>query len=597
MSLSNSNGLHEKINAELITKIKNLFKSVKKTSEFEFIFFSKQEKQLTLEKYISLLKFLSKRTSLNKNLKLIKEEITLDIAYNPDKENSYRCTLVGKESIDKYMKKFGTANNHVIFRNFVKWSKKDKDIQVMKKVKSADNTVDVDDLYMRVRLSNELPLDDKEMKMLIELDETHIQYISFRFKTRTTLYVHEKSDEYVKIDLTTTKTEYTYNRLNNAIPRYELEIETKSDKANTELLDKMFQETETLFKIIQQSNAVIIKSEAEKVINNYKTLLSVPVANQNALYGRQPVSLEIQYIENLANRYAVTDKADGERHFLVIFDKKVYLINKNLDVKNTGIVLKNDKYDNSVMDGELIFIKGRYSFLVFDCLFDSGVDVRTKIKLEERLTHADNIINASFIFGKQKGIVYEKSPSKDFNLNKELTFHKNQIKKMIDNYNYDIELEKHIPLIRRKYFIFALGAKSWEIYAYASLMWNAYTSDPNIKCPYILDGLIFQPNEQSYVANVRDSRYSDYKWKPQEKNSIDFYIEFLKDNNGDIMTVYDNSYDEIDDDQHAIETGTERIRNQNYKICRLHVGQSTGKTQIPVLFKENENLHEAFLLL
>ena len=44
----------------------------------------------------------------------------------------------------------------------------------------------------------------------------------------------------------------------------------------------------------------------------------------------------------------------------------------------------------------------------------------------------------------------------------------------IRNY-YDIEIDTKYPLIRRKYFIHAYGAKDWEIYSYASLMWNLYT--------------------------------------------------------------------------------------------------------------------------
>jgi hypothetical protein len=152
-------------------------------------------------------------------------------------------------------------------------------------------------------------------------------------------------------------------------------------------------------------------------------------------------------------------------------------------------------------------------------------------------------------------------------------------------------------LVRRKYFIHALGAKQWEIYGYSSMIWNSYTNDTEIKCPYILDGLIYQPNDQAYVAEKKNSKYSDYKWKPQEKNSIDFYVEFVKDSAGNVLTVYDNSYDDIGEDHNDDNIGEKRIKNQNYKICRLFVGQAIGKKQSPVPFKENEDLHEAYLLL
>jgi hypothetical protein len=602
MSKNNSSlDIMDKIGKDNIGKIKDLFKKLKKTSEFEFIFFSKRDKNttLTLDKYITLLKFLTKRSSINKDISL-ESSVMMDISYNPDKETSYRCTLQNKETIDKYMKKLSTANNHVILKNLISLSSKDDNITVMKKAKNGEETIDVDDLFMRIRMADELDLDKNEVAMLKGLDESAMDKIAIRFKERTSLFLVKTDNTHVKIDLTITKTETRHDRLKLSIPRYELEIETMSKTVDLKLLETMFYETELLFKVLQQSNFIITKSEAEKVIEAYKELLLVPKSNEKSLYGRKPISLEIQYVEQLANKYAVTDKADGERHFLIISNNNVYLINSNLGVKNTGIVLNetNEKYNNSVVDGELIFVKNRYIFLVFDCLFIGGNDIRKTIKLEDRLKSADEIIDNCFVFGTQKGIKYDPIPKlKEFNFDKMIIYHKTQIKKMINNLNYDIEIEKKMVLVRRKYFIHALGAKPWEIYGYSSLMYNSYTNDTEIKCPYILDGLIYQPNDQAYVVEKKNSKASDYKWKPPEKNSVDFYIEFIKDNSGNVLTVYDNSYEDITDDPNAAETGEKRIRNQTYKICQLHVGQQIGKNQTPILFREQDDLHEAYLLL
>jgi mRNA (guanine-N(7))-methyltransferase domain/mRNA capping enzyme, catalytic domain len=598
--MSEKLGIYDKVGKDNVDDIRKLYNTIKKTDEFEFIFFSKKDKSLTLEKYVTLLRFLNQRSKKDKNMRLESNITTLDVVYNPDREVSYRAVLSNKEAIEKYMKKLAPANNHVIFRNLVKLSKKDNDIQTQKKEKNTDRTIDVDDLYMRARMSDELDLSSEEVVSLSALDETHRNKIILRYKERTSFYVVDADNEYVKIDLTVTRMDSKYNNLRSAIPRYELEIETKSNKANEKLLDKMFSEMEVLFKVLQQSNFIITRTLSNKVIENYRNLLIVPQASENQLYGRQPISLEIQYMELLVNKYAITDKADGERHFLIITDNHVYLLNKNLDVRDTGITLKKDqeKYNNSVVDGELIFLKNRHVFLVFDCLFEGGVDIRKETKLEIRLEHADNIINSCFVFGKQKNNKYDPLPlSNNFSLKDQHDYHSKQIRKMFDNLNHDIELEKQFILIRRKYFIHSLGARAWEIFSYSSLIWKLYTNDPTIKCPYVLDGLIYQPNEQAYIASKKESKFDDYKWKPPEKNSIDFYIEFVKDKDGNILSVYDNSYDDIADDPNATNTGAERIRNQPYKICGLHVGKSVGKTQVPVLFKEEEGLYDAYILL
>ena len=63
-------------------------------------------------------------------------------------------------------------------------------------------------------------------------------------------------------------------------------------------------------------------------------------------------------IEQLPNKYAVTDKADGDRYFLIILDGKVLLISDNLNIKDTGIIV-NEKYNKTIFDGEYIFLVGK----------------------------------------------------------------------------------------------------------------------------------------------------------------------------------------------------------------------------------------------
>lgn len=163
--------------------------------------------------------------------------------------------------------------------------------------------------------------------------------------------------------------------------------------------------------------------------------------------------------------------------------------------------------------------------------------------------------------------------------------------------NKDMDFSPNFPLIRRKYFMDALGAKPWEIFAYATTLYTAYTDDPSIPCPYLLDGLIFQPLEQSYTSKSKESQKEDYKWKPPNKNSIDFYIEFEKDKETHkILKVYDNSYSS----QTAVDENTldiQPIRNKTYKICNLYAGNKLKDKDVPELFKEDQELHLAYLFL
>jgi hypothetical protein len=592
MSINKS--ISSEIDKDVLQRLYNMFMKTKKEYEFEFVFFSKNNNYMQQDKYVKLIKIIDKKSVSNKDYTLVKPVDILDITYKKDNNTLYRCVLTEKENINKIMKKVEKltpimTQNHIIMKILTQmYIQKDDGIYFMKKVKIED-PVDVDDFNFRGKLSGEYDLKQEEITELLLLNQNASRYITFRYKQRTSLYLlgKPKSTTLIKIDLTETKFGNYYKQVNKNISNYELEIEYNTDKPKKEDFNKMMAETEYLLKIINQSNFILPMSKSIKVLDYYKSLIK-PI-QFNKLDGRQPRTLELQYtIESLANKYAVTDKADGDRHFLIIFNNRCYLISSGLYIKDTGIVLSDSKskYNGSILDGEYIFIakKNRHIFLVFDCLFYCGNDIRMEEKLFERLNNADDIIKQCFIFTNQKGIEYSSySNKKEFNLQEHVDFHQKEIQRTIELLNYDIDIEKLFPLVRRKYFIGSLGAKPWEIFAYASVMWNTYKES---KCPYILDGLIFQPLVQKYITSATGSH--DFKWKPPESNSFDFYVEFEKDKFGNEIVAYDNSYSEEIDDYKL---------NVPYKIARLHVGQSVGQIEKPILFKENESLCYAHLYL
>jgi hypothetical protein len=133
------------------------------------------------------------------------------------------------------------------------------------------------------------------------------------------------------------------------------------------------------------------------VLEYYKAMTNIthPIFK---LVARQPVSLEIQHVtENLANKYAVTDKADGDRYFMIIYNNCVYLIPNTLVVRDTGIVLdkKLSKYNGSIMDGELIY---NFEQLLPESKWD-GVEIsnhRISLKIRDVNIWQGNMLDENF---------------------------------------------------------------------------------------------------------------------------------------------------------------------------------------------------------
>lgn len=562
------------IKEKYIKDIENLYSKLTNESEFEFMFFNynKDEKnKLNLENYTKVLEYLSHRGDL-------KSTISLDISYDGS-----RVTINGINNINKYISMFSKKGNSSFLRSVI--SAKDKDIEIIDKIKSKENIVDIDDFFIRVRLSEEKKL--KDIKKLQTIKSEHNNKIQFRFKERASLYLIDTKDTTLKIDITSVKQVNNINKLNHANPIYELELELVTTNKKKEYLNKIYEEVDMLVKVLQESNYIISNTDKEKVLSIYSSLLNIP-NDRNTLDGRQPISLEIRHVLNLLpNKYAVTDKADGARNFLIIANMRVYLISSNLEVKYTGIELdkKQSKYNNSILDGEYIFLpdENRHMFMVFDCLMSCNIDIRNEQTLMKRLKVADEIINECFIFDGQKPYKYKEFAG-EYDAKELIDFHRKEIIASMTAINHDIKKYTKKLLIRRKYFIPVLGISDNEIFKYSVLMWNMYMYDKNIKCPYVLDGLIYQPLEEKYITIKRDSKLSDYKWKPPNNNTIDFYIEFMRDSNGKIVYVFDNSKEDC-------------IQNKPYVICNLYTGKKTRTGEVPVRFNEDNDGYYTYLFI
>jgi hypothetical protein len=237
----------------------------------------------------------------------------------------------------------------------------------------------------------------------------------------------------------------------------EIELEyvgnTNNIKDNSVFIESIFNIGEFIIKSVQQTNNIITKSISTSVINKYRSILGID-ASTTHLYGRQPISLEIQHLtDKLPNRYAVTDKADGDRFFLVIVEKRCYLISSNLNVKDTGIDVSNDDINNTIIDGEYIFIKqyNKYLYMAFDCLVYGNQDIRDEQNLLKRLEYADKVIN---VISNNKNYKYSVGHNIDANNTKKvIEHHKKNILELYNDINTVIKSKDVGIVFRRKYFI------------------------------------------------------------------------------------------------------------------------------------------------
>ena len=100
---------------------------------------------------------------------------------------------------------------------------------------------------------------------------------------------------------------------------------------------------------------ILSKTEGNEIINKYNTLLNNKSKN---LYSMNVFTIQTEnLLDDVIMDYSITDKADGEHYALFIVNKKLYLISSNLKIKYTNIELNNSNYDNTIIDGELIFLK------------------------------------------------------------------------------------------------------------------------------------------------------------------------------------------------------------------------------------------------
>ena len=383
--------------------------------------------------------------------------------------------------------------------------------------------------------------------------------------------------------MTIIKTSNDVNKIQQSSKRYEIEIDYSGSNTNADKLKIILKVLEEIKKVMIESDNLIKKKDEDNIIINYKNLVyGSNNLNFNNLYSMHPTSVEVQHIiDFLPNKYAVTDKSDGEKYVMFIDDNKVYFISNNLNVKiNNDIKVNN--LNKSIFEGEYIFLESeqKYIFMIYECLFFKGKDIRGEKCLKNRYEYIYKLLDII----NTKDYVKIKQYNGDYNIVKIKKHFRDEIISFYDILDKNINnINKNEVYISSKVILFPPGGNNSEVFLFFFLLWNFCTKSSKVKCPYSLDGIIFTPLEQKYTRDVKEQKLPIYKYKPPHLNSIDVYIIFDRNrDNGDLLRVFDNSL-------------LDTLEFSSYQVASIFVGDKIGDSEKPVPFNPDKKSNKIYL--
>lgn len=314
--------------------------------------------------------------------------------------------------------------------------------------------------------------------------------------------VAERQGEY---DWSTT---FLQHNILSQIPRYEVEVEmlrNASTATEDAALKALIRGVGEVLRAVQKNTLLITKSLTTQVQREYRTMMGI-----NEFRGVNPVTLEMKNmislidpsIPNIRSSYNVTDKADGLRAMGFINQKgDLFLFDQSMNVYRTG--LHNESCAGTLLDGEWVTLTSMGEtvnhYMVFDIYYYGGENVSTL----PFVTFAEGMVDQG---GNSR---YSKMKEWQLKWRENTTLTAKGIGK------------ERALLVALKNFKFG-SANNLSIFQACSDILNA----PHV---YHTDGLILTSNSEPLPAEASARFSQQFKWKPAKDNTVDFLIEYEKD--------------------------------------------------------------------
>jgi hypothetical protein len=358
---------------------------------------------------------------------------------------------------------------------------------------------------------------------------------------------------------------------------YEIELEIDNNRVGTgtkyenpaTLLEAIRKCIRTVLTGLQGTSYPIAYSEQQQVLQTYMKMIHGedyvlryikpkdfigPSSFTLQLENIQPVSA-ISNVPNIREKYTVTDKADGDRKLLYVAPNgRIYMINTNMQVIFTGLVTKDTKLQDSLIDGEHIKYDKHGKFVnlyaAFDVYYIHNVSVREKgfvpLDAEDEESKYRLPLLQKFVSELKPQSVT--SDSKD-------------------------KKPGHTPCD------FIIKCKQFYSFQDVSIFNGCATILSKVRdgsYEYNTDGLIFTPTSMGVGSDrighagplKKVAWQASLKWKPPEFNTIDFLVSVKKNKTGK---------DEV---HHVFQEGRNLAGVQNvvqYKTLVLRCGFEEGK--------------------